>query len=339
MSLPVGVRIPRIGITMGDAAGIGPEIVLKALADKDLRECAKCLIIGDLTHLRELASKLAIGYDLSSDSVSSPNESSVQVVDLKNLTAKFSLGEDAARTGRASAEYISCAVECWKEHKIDAICTAPISKKAWGMGGYEYPGHTEFLAAISGTREFRMSFFGGKLRVVLLSTHMSLQQAITLVKKDAIVKLIAFSHRELGRLLGKDVSLAVAGLNPHASEDGLFGSEEKDEIIPAIQHCRTHYGIDVAGPFSPDTIFLRAYSGEFDGVIALYHDQATIAVKSLCFGSAANVTLGLPFIRTSVDHGTAFDIAGKGIADPSSMRAAIRLAADMASSSPELPEI
>jgi 4-hydroxythreonine-4-phosphate dehydrogenase len=143
----------------------------------------------------------------------------------------------------------------------------------------------------------------------------------------------------LGKLLGKEVSLAVAGLNPHASEGGMFGAEEHDEIIPAIEHCRSRLGVNVSGPYSPDTIFLRASSGEFDGVISLYHDQATIAVKSLCFGSAVNVTLGLPFIRTSVDHGTAFDIAGKGIADASSMKAAIRLAADLAAGSREQARI
>ena len=173
-----------------------------------------------------------------------------------------------------------------------------------------------------------MSFFGGDLRVVLLSTHLSLVDAIKKVTRDNLLELIQFSHNELGKLLGKQPKLAVAGLNPHASEGGMFGHEEIGEIEPAVKDARES-GIDVSGPYSPDTIFLRCYRGEFDAVIALYHDQATIPVKAFSFGSAVNVTLGLPLIRTSVDHGTAYDIAGKGIADPSSMISAIKLAAEL----------
>jgi 4-hydroxythreonine-4-phosphate dehydrogenase len=184
-----------------------------------------------------------------------------------------------------------------------------------------------------------MSFFGGDLRVVLLSTHLSLRDALELVKRNRLVDLIAFSSRELGRLLDRRVSIAVAGLNPHASEGGMFGDEEDDEIRPAIEYCREYEGIDVSGPYSPDTIFVRAHRGEFDAVVALYHDQATIAVKSLAFGSAVNVTLGLPLIRTSVDHGTAFDIAGRGIADASSLKAAMALAADLAKNSRSFSKI
>jgi len=331
---------PRIGITMGDAAGIGPEIVLKALSDKDLRESARCFVIGDWSHLRSLASKIGVDYSLGPATVPHHDEDcDVAVFDLDNLSDKLEMGVDAAVTGKASAEYIECAVRCWREKRIDAICTAPISKKALSLAGYDFPGHTEFLAELSDTRDFRMSFFGGNLRVVLLSTHISLRKAIDLITKDSLVDLITFSNRELVKLLGREVSLAVAGLNPHASEGGMFGHEEQDEIIPAIEFSRSRLNINVSGPYSPDTIFLRASSGEFDGVISLYHDQATIAVKSLCFGSAVNVTLGLPFIRTSVDHGTAFDIAGKGIADASSMKAAIRLATDLAAGSREQARI
>ena len=175
-----------------------------------------------------------------------------------------------------------------------------------------------------------MSFFAEKLRVVLLSTHVSLRDAIELVKKEKLVELIKFSHREISRLLKRDARLAVAGLNPHASEGGMFGNEEETEILPAIKECREKFGIEVDGAYSPDTIFLRAFKGEFDGVISCYHDQATIAVKCLSFGASVNVTLGLPLIRTSVDHGTAFDIAGKNLAESSSMTAAINLAAELA---------
>ena len=311
---------PIIGITIGDAAGIGPEITLKAIADENLRTACRCLLIGDAVHLRTVAANL----DVDIDSLD------VEIFDLKNLPIEFATGVDAAVTGKASAECIEAAVKLWRENKIDAICTAPISKKAIGMGGYDFPGHTEFLAELTATSKFVMSFFAEKLRVVLLSTHLSLTDAIGLVKKDRLIELIKFSVGELGKLLQRDVSIAVAGLNPHASEGGMFGSEEKDEITPAIEYCRDEYNINVSGPYSPDTIFLRGYKGDFDGVIALYHDQATIAVKSLSFGSAVNVTLGLPLIRTSVDHGTAFDIAGKDVADASSMVSAIKLAAELA---------
>ena len=321
-------NLPVIGITMGDAAGIGPEITLKALVDETLKTACRCVIIGDADHLRSLASRLGIDIE----------PLGVEIFDLKNLAAEFATGVDAAVTGKASAENIEEAVRLWRENKIDAICTAPISKKAIGLGGYDYPGHTEFLAALTDTEEFAMSFFAEKLRVVLLSTHLSLKNAIEFVRKDNLVDLIRFSARELGKLLGREVSIAVAGLNPHASEGGMFGSEERDEIIPAVKFCQ-ELGINVSGPYSPDTIFLRGYKGEFDGVIALYHDQATIAVKSLSFGSGVNVTLGLPLIRTSVDHGTAYDIAGKGIADASSMVGAINLAAKLALQSRKNTEV
>ena len=303
---------------MGDAAGIGPEVVVKALADGSLKEICNCKVIGDRVHLERVAVSLGIDPGVLTD-----------VCDLQNLPAETPIGVDAAETGRAAAENIVKAVELWRNGEIDAIATAPISKKAIQLGGYDFQGHTEFLASLTDTEQFAMSFFGGGLRVVLLSTHLSLRDAIELVRKDKLADLIKFSSRELSKLLGRNVKIAVAGLNPHASEGGMFGREEADEIIPAINDCRS-LGIDVSGPYSPDTIFLRCSKGEFDAVIALYHDQATIPVKSLAFNAAVNVTLGLPLIRTSVDHGTAYDIAGKGIAESASMTAAIRLAAELA---------
>ena len=301
-----------------------------ALADKKPLTQCRCVIIGDAARLRRVASDLGSRIVLNAfDPTAAAINAGIDVFDMKNLPAEFQIGVDAAVTGKASAEYIEAAVALWRGKKIDAICTAPISKKAIALGGYDFPGHTEFLAALTKTSEFAMSFFGGDLRVVLLSTHLSLRAAIGLVKKGSLVELIRFSDRELERLLDKKVSLAVAGLNPHASEGGMFGSEEQTDVIPAINYCREELGIDVSGPYSPDTIFMRGFRGEFDAVIALYHDQATIAVKSLAFGSAVNVTLGLPLIRTSVDHGTAYDIAGSGVAEASSMAAAIKLAAEL----------
>lgn len=309
--------LPRIGITIGDPAGIGPEIVIKALADRSLNEICRPLVIGDAGFLHKLAGDLDLSF------------SGVEIHDLKNVPGNVIPGVESAYTGRASAEYIETAVRLWRDGAIDAVATAPISKKALSLAGYKYPGHTEFLAELTNTREFAMSFFAEKLRVVLLSTHISLRNAIELVKTDSLVRLIWFSNAEISRLLNRKIKIAVAGLNPHASEGGMFGNEETSEIIPAINKCQKD-GIDVSGPFSPDTIFLRGFRGEFDAVISCYHDQATIAVKSLSFGSSVNVTLGLPLIRTSVDHGTAFDIAGKNIAEESSMLAAVRLAAELA---------
>ena len=313
--------IPVIAITMGDPAGIGPEIILKSLSEPSGHHIP--LIIGDSTVLKETAYRL----NLSSvfDSLSADNS----IVDLANVSPRSDVGIETSATGRASAEYIREAVRLWKHGRVHAVATAPISKKALSMGGYNYPGHTEFLAELTGTSQYAMSFFAQKLRVVLLSTHISLRDAIERVTVANLVPLIKFSDRSLTDLLGREVSIAVAGLNPHASEGGMFGSEEASQITPAIQECKAA-GIRVSGPYSPDTIFLRGFRGEFDAVISCYHDQATIAVKSLSFGSAVNVTLGLPLIRTSVDHGTAFDIAGKGIADASSMAAAIKLAAELA---------
>jgi len=315
------LKKPAIAITMGDPAGIGPEIVLKAVAEPEFTRNFNCTIVGDATYLKRVADALSLSSEIFD---------CVKIEDRGILTESFTVGVDAAVTGRASAEYIVRAVEMWRQGKIDAVATAPISKAAIKLGGYDYPGHTEFLAELTSTDRFAMSFFAGDLRVVLLSTHLSLRDAIEKVKAGPIAELIRFTDEQLKRLLGRAVKIAVAGLNPHASEGGLFGSEEADEIIPAIEQCRND-GINVSGPYAPDTVFHRCSKGEFDVVIALYHDQATIPVKSIAFNSGVNVTLGLPLIRTSVDHGTAFDIAGKGIADEASMKAAIKLAAELAS--------
>lgn len=325
-------NLPRIGITIGDAAGIGPEITLKSLADNEINQICRPILIGDSNVLLE--TKQWLNLDINFAEVKRgddfPNITAQPLIyDMANVGKTFPIGQDNGVTGKASAENVEVAIRLWKEGKIDALVTAPISKKAISLGGYNFPGHTEFLAKLTSTEKFAMSFFADKLRVVLLSTHLSLRDAIELVKRKNLVDLIKFTNHTLKQLLKKEIKIAVAGLNPHASEGGMFGTEEMNEIIPAIDECREKYGIDVSGAFSPDTIFLRAFRGEFDAVISCYHDQATIAVKCLSFGASVNVTLGLPLVRTSVDHGTAFDIAGKGVAEASSMKAAIKLAAQL----------
>jgi 4-hydroxythreonine-4-phosphate dehydrogenase len=322
----VGNTLPKIAITMGDPAGIGPEICVKALSDTSIFDVCDPSVVGDIEVLRQTAKALKSEIEFEKDVGEESDKISVFETAVK--LDGFNIGIDTAETGKAAASYIEKAVELWRQGSIAAIATAPISKKALSLAGYAFPGHTEFLAHLTGTKRVGMSFFGGDLRVVLLSTHLALSEAIKLVTKTNLIELIKFSDNELNRLLARRPKIAVAGLNPHASENGMFGREELDEIVPAIAECKND-GIDVSGPYSPDTIFLRCYRGEFDAVVALYHDQATIPVKAFSFGSAVNVTLGLPLIRTSVDHGTAFDIAGKGVADASSMISAITLAAGL----------
>lgn len=322
---------PRIGITIGDPAGIGAEVVLKAVQDAAVLENCLPVIIGDAAFLRETARilHLAADFEIISAGEKINCESKLPLIyDVPNLIEKTEFGIESAQTGRASAEYIETAVELCLKGEIEAISTAPISKNALALANVKFPGHTEFLAYLTGTDEFAMSFFAGNLRVVLLSTHVSLKKALELVKREAIENLIRLTNREMKKLGIAAPRIAVAALNPHGGENNLFGAEETDEINPAIENCRAE-NINVAGAFSADTIFLRAARGEFDAVIALYHDQATIPVKSIAFGEAVNVTLGLPIIRTSVDHGTAFDIAGKNLAEHSSMKTAIILAAEL----------
>jgi 4-phospho-D-threonate 3-dehydrogenase / 4-phospho-D-erythronate 3-dehydrogenase len=325
-------NLKKIGITVGDIAGIGPEVVLKAVSDTTLQDFCVPVIIGDARFLTKTAKDLSLPSDfliVKNDGKIPETSDKTIIYDLANVNETVELGKESAIAGKVSAEYIETAVKLCQANEIDAISTAPINKKSLSLGGYAFQGHTEFLAYLTDTKEFAMSFFAGEMCVVLLSTHLSLIDALKLVKKDKLVDLIKLTHRETSFLLGRKPKIAVAGVNPHASEGGLFGDEENDEMIPAIVECRQKFEIDVQGAFSADTVFLRGFRGEFDAIISCYHDQATIAVKCLSFGESVNVTLGLPFVRTSVDHGTAFDIAGKNLAESSSMKTAIKLAAKL----------
>ena len=329
--------LPRIGITMGDPAGIGPEVVLKAVAENDVQAVCIPIIIGDAQLLAHTARTLDLqsGYDIvRRDEPLPDNLSDPLIYHLDNVEGFIEQGVESGIAGKAAAGYIEAAVELCAAGRIDAIATAQINKRALFLGGYSFPGHTEFLAHLTSTEEYAMAFVAGNLRIVLLSTHVPLSQAIRLVEKDRLIRTINLTNRELQRWGIERPRLALAALNPHGAEGGLFGVEEASEMIPAIESCRAQ-DLDAQGPISADTVFLRAARGEFDAVIACYHDQAMIPVKCLSFGEAVNVTLGLPFIRTSVDHGTAFDIAGKGRAEHSSMVAAIRLAAELSTKAGE----
>jgi 4-hydroxythreonine-4-phosphate dehydrogenase len=324
--------LPRIAITMGDPAGIGPEIVLKAVAEEDIQKVCIPVVVGDAQLLAHTARTLDLqsGYDIVRAGEPIPEQLSEPIIfHLDNINGVIEPGVESGAAGKAAGGYIEAAVELCAAGSVDAIATAPINKRSLFLGGYSFPGHTEFLAHLSGSEEYAMAFVAANLRIVLISTHLPLSEAIRLVKRDRIIRTVNLTNRELKRWGIERPRLAVAALNPHGAEGGLFGMEESSEIAPAVEACRTIDEINVAGPYSADTVFLRASRGEFDAVIACYHDQAMIPVKCLSFGEAVNVTLGLPFIRTSVDHGTAFDIAGKGIAEHSSLVAAIKLAAEL----------
>ena len=329
-------RRPRIGITMGDPAGIGPEVVLKAVAEEKVRRACVPVIVGDAQLLAHTARTLDLqcGYDIVQRSEPLPATAGEPVIyHLNNISGHVEPGVESGAAGRAAAEYIEAAVELCASGQVDAISTAPINKRALFLGGYSFPGHTEFLAHLTHAEECAMAFVAANLRIVLISTHVPLAEAIRLVERQRIERVVRLTERELKRWGIARPRIAVAALNPHGAEGGLFGVEEAAEIAPAVAAGREE-GTDVSGPFSADTVFLRASRGEFDAVVACYHDQAMIPVKCLSFGEAVNVTLGLPFIRTSVDHGTAFDIAGRGVAEHSSMVAAILLAAQLARTEP-----
>jgi 4-hydroxythreonine-4-phosphate dehydrogenase len=323
---------------MGDPAGIGPEVVLKAVAEDEIRSICVPIIIGDAQLLAHTARTLDLqcGYDIIRQGEPIPEELNEPIIfHLDNIGGHVEPGIESGAAGKAAAGYIEAAVQLCAAGSVDAIATAPINKRALFLGGYSFPGHTEFLAHLSNSEEFAMAFVAANLRIVLLSTHVPLAEAIRMVQRDRIMRTIHLTHRELKRWGIERPRLAVAALNPHGAEGGLFGIEEAVEIAPAVEACHGTEEINVQGPFSADTVFLRASRGEFDAVIACYHDQAMIPVKCLSFGEAVNVTLGLPFIRTSVDHGTAFDIAGKGLAEHSSMLAAIKLAAELSNRADE----
>jgi 4-hydroxythreonine-4-phosphate dehydrogenase len=316
---------------MGDPAGIGPEVVLKAVAEEEIRRVCIPMIIGDAQLLAHTARTLDLqcGYDIIRKEEPIPQHLTEPIIfHLDNIGGFIEPGIESGAAGKAAAGYIEAAVELCAAGSIDALATAPINKRALFLGGYSFPGHTEFLAHLTGSEEYAMAFVAANLRIVLLSTHVPLVEAIRMVERDRMIQTINLTQRELRRWGIDRPRLAVAALNPHGAEGGLFGVEEASEMVPAIEACRID-DINVQGPFPADTVFLRASHGEFDAVIACYHDQAMIPVKCLSFGEAVNVTLGLPFIRTSVDHGTAFDIAGKGLAEHSSMIAAIKLAAEL----------
>jgi 4-phospho-D-threonate 3-dehydrogenase / 4-phospho-D-erythronate 3-dehydrogenase len=324
---------PLIALTMGDPAGIGPEVCLKALLRSDIYSRCRPLVIGTLGTLERMRDVLQSGQHLHV--VPNPTDGrytlgGVDVLDLAHEhPGPFPLGIAAKDNGAAAVAYVERAIALALSGEVDAIATAPLNKEAMRAAGFPYDGHTELLAVKTDTKVYTMMLASGDFRVFHVSTHVSLRGAIERAKRARVLQVIELAYREIQRLGVSEPRLAVAGLNPHAGENGLFGDEEIHEIGPAVEEARSR-GWNVSGPLSPDTVFARAKRGDFDGVVAMYHDQGHIPFKMTEFELGVNVTVGLPIIRTSVDHGTAYDIAGKGVADPNNMVQAVVLAAEMA---------
>jgi 4-hydroxythreonine-4-phosphate dehydrogenase len=326
---------PILAITMGDPGGIGPEIIAKALGHPHVQEQSRPLVIGERRAMDAALRITQSGLRCREieDAVQTGTEpGALDVLDLKNIDVeRLGRGRISAEVGRAAYEYLERATQLALNDQVGAIVTAPLNKEALSEAGWVGVGHTELLARFAGVPEksVAMMLASTRLRVVHVSTHVSLRRAIELVTPERIVTTARLAGATARDIVGRDPHLAIAGLNPHAGEHGLFGSEEEEFIQPAIEQLRAE-GWHVSGPVSPDTVFLRAAAGDFDAVVAMYHDQGHIPSKFAGFDDTVNVTLGLPIVRTSVDHGTAYDIAGTGKANEANMLAAIDLAAQMA---------
>lgn len=318
-----------IAVTMGDPAGIGPEICAKVFADPAFHE--RAVVYGDAGVMARIVAALGIPVrvrPIKTPAQARPEPGVVEVVSLTELPADLALGRVDERAGRAAYGYIESAIGAAMAGEVSAIATAPINKEALKLAGVRHPGHTEILAELTGTRDFAMMLFNDELRVILVTIHVALAEVGDLITPERELTIIRLAREGARRLGVTEPRVAVAGLNPHAGEGGLFGREDVDVIAPAIARAREE-GIDASGPWPGDTVFMQARKGRFDIVVAQYHDQGLIPVKYLGVDHGVNTTVGLPFVRTSVDHGTAFDIAGRGLADHSSLRIAIEQAAQM----------
>ena len=328
-----GYNYPRIGITMGDPAGIGAEIIVKVLANDRVHQSARPMVIGDASRLRTAAKILQLPIEIQSVS-DSPSDSyrpgRIECVDLGLIPDDLPFGNVSPLAGEAAFRYVEKAAALALAGMIDAICTAPLSKEAMHAAGHRFPGHTELFAYLTGTPEVSMMLAAPGLRVVHVTTHIGLIDAIERIEPGLVERTIDRGHIALVSAGIEHPRIGVCGINPHAGENGLFGrGEEERKILPAVQNCQKR-GLNVAGPLPADTLFFRAARGDFDLVVAMYHDQGHGPIKVLGLDEGVNITLGLPIIRTSVDHGTAFDIAGTGKADERSLLAAIRYAVELA---------
>ena len=336
-------NLPLLAVTMGDAAGTGPEIITKAFVEPEVARICRPLVIGDA---RVMERALACTHASARiHAVSEPSEAvfeprTINVLDLKNIDlGRLQLGKVDPMPGQASYEYVLRAVKMALAHEVVGIVTSAINKESLNLAGHHYDGHTGLLAELCGSPDATMMLVVDRLRVSHVSTHVPLRVAIERVRPERILKVLELTHQAIRHFGVENPKIAVAGLNPHAGEHGLFGDEEEKYIEPAILQARS-LGMNVSGPYPGDTVFFRTKQGEFDGAVAMYHDQGHAAVKMLGIWLGVNVTLGLPIVRTSVEHGTNFDLAGTGRSDPRSLIEAIKLAAALAQSRrPNTPQL
>ena len=327
------MALPRIAITMGDAAGVGPEVIMKALAHPEVHAQCRPLVVGDARRLARAG--VIVGSALAIRTIAVPGDAryatdAVDCLDLALVPEDAAFGELSKACGEAAYRFIERAVALALAGDVEAICTAPINKEALNAAGHRFPGHTEILAQLTGTAEVSLMLMAPGLRVIHVTTHMGLLEAIDRIDAGLVERTISRGRDLLRRAGTAEPRIAICGINPHAGEGGLFGrGEEETKIVPAVRAC-TARGWRVEGPLPADTLFYRARKGDFDLVVAMYHDQGHGPVKAVAFDTGVNITAGLPVVRTSVDHGTAFDIAGTGKADERSMLEALRQAAALA---------
>ena len=323
---------PLICITMGDPAGIGPEIIAKVFDTGAMVPLCRPVIVGDAGVMNKIIGEMNLSVTVNSiDALdhADPRSGKADVLDLKNVDlSKHVWGRPNVASGKAVVEYIKKAADLALKREADAVVTAPINKEMMNAAGFNYRGHTELFAELTGSTEFGMMFVGGGLRLILTTIHVALKDVASEISTIKVLGTIRLAQKAMISFGIDAPRIGVAALNPHASEGGLFGNEEWEEILPAVLEARAE-GIHVSDPIPADTLFYKARNNYYDIVVAMYHDQGLAPLKMLAFGNAVNVTVGLPIIRTSVDHGTAYDIAGKGCADPASLLEAIKLAVQM----------
>lgn len=329
---------PIIGITLGDPAGVGPEVTVKAMPGEIALGRCRPVVFGDARVVQRAADTWAKGWKIraiSDPADAQPRDGQIDVFDLGNCDpAKVQVGKVAAYSGEAAYSAVVKATELAIEKRIDAIVTAPLNKEAMHMAGHIFDGHTGLLGHLCGSKSYFMLLGSPKLRAIHVSTHISVDEAVKRVKRDRVLATIRAAQQHLQQLGIKEPRIGVCGLNPHAGENRLFGDEDEDEIRPACEDAVAE-GINARGPLPADSAFRQAYEGRWDVMVVMYHDQGHVPMKLIAFDEGVNVTVGLPIIRTSVDHGTAFDIAGKGIANATNMKSAIDYAYRLAAGSPD----
>ena len=320
----------RIAITQGDPAGIGPEVIVKALSSREVRRCCRAIVIGNADTVEEAVRRSGLRLRVRPVSTAAGLDSAPGIINVLHVSSRRSSMKcrPSVSAGRAVVRYIEKAVDCAVQREVDAIVTGPISKESLKMAGYGWPGHTELLAELTDAKDAAMMFVSKRLRLILCTIHIPLRKVPGKITEPLVLRTIRCAQKGMAMLGRGAPRIAVAGLNPHGGEAGIMGDEEGRIILPAVKKAQRE-GLDVSGPFPPDVVFHKAWNGEFDIIVCMYHDQGLIPFKMLAFDTGVNVTVGLPIIRTSPDHGTAFDIAWKNRASPSSMIEAIKLAAKM----------